>query len=137
MNQHCQMIHGSKAMLTLCEHDCRRNQQYEGHEDGPIIPTKGTVLDTPACQKSERNTESRDCNQGNAYSRGYRPYVSVWGFAGLLLPSLSHLKKLVWTRYCFFDCAAGEDAFLAGCEVRLVGTQAFEITKSTARDGKR
>jgi hypothetical protein len=37
----------------------------------------------------------------------------------------------------FFDCAAGEDAFLAGCEVRLVGTQAFEITKGTARDGKR
>jgi hypothetical protein len=37
----------------------------------------------------------------------------------------------------FFDCAAGEDAFLAGCEVRLVGTQAFEITKSTRRDGKR
>jgi hypothetical protein len=37
----------------------------------------------------------------------------------------------------FFDCAAGENAFLAGCEVRFVGTQAFEITKSTARDGKR
>jgi hypothetical protein len=37
----------------------------------------------------------------------------------------------------FFDCAAGQDTFLAGCEVCLVGTQALEITKSTRRDGKR
>lgn len=37
----------------------------------------------------------------------------------------------------FFDCTAGKNAFLAGCEVGLVGTQAVEITKGTLRDGKR
>lgn len=36
----------------------------------------------------------------------------------------------------FFDFAAGENAFLAGCEVRFVGTQAVEITKRTLRHGK-
>ena len=69
---------------------------------------------------------------------------------GLCKPFAAIVEPLVyvleWTRdrmmdsgrtQGFFDCAAGEDAFLAGCEVRLVGTQAFEITKSTRRDGKR
>jgi hypothetical protein len=36
----------------------------------------------------------------------------------------------------FFDCTAGEDAFLAGCKVPFVGTQAVEITKGTTRDGE-
>jgi hypothetical protein len=36
----------------------------------------------------------------------------------------------------FFDCTAGEDAFLAGCEVLLVGTKAVEITEGTTRDGQ-
>ena len=36
----------------------------------------------------------------------------------------------------FFDCAAAKNAFAAGCDVRLVGTQAVKITKRALRDGK-
>jgi hypothetical protein len=80
----------SEVIRTLCKHDRRRNQQDEGREDGPIIPSNSAILDAQACQKAERNAESRNGNQSNANSRGYRPCVSVWGFASLLLPSLSH-----------------------------------------------
>jgi hypothetical protein len=81
--------YNSKVMHTLSELDRRRDQQNERHEDGPVVPSKSAVLDTPACQKSERNAESRDCNQGDADSRCYGPCVSVWCLAGFLLPSLS------------------------------------------------
>lgn len=81
--------HDSRVMHTFSELDRRRDQQNEGHENGPVVPSKSAVLDTPACQKSERNTESRDCNQGDADSRCYGPRVSVWCLAGFLLPSLS------------------------------------------------
>jgi len=67
----------------------------------------------------------------------YRPFAAI--FEPLM-------KGLVCLRYHtafntrsgrtqrFLDCTAREDAFLAGGEVCLVGTQAVEITKGTTRD---
>lgn len=31
----------------------------------------------------------------------------------------------------FFDCATAKNAFAAGCDVRLVGTQAVKVTERT------
>lgn len=55
--------------------------------------------------------------------------VSVWAIVYSTTTESGHTQS-------FLDCTAGKNTVFAGLQVLLIGTQAVEITKCTARDGE-